>query len=185
MQSAFFTLASGICLIMWLSQSALVMAANKTTAKQRVRDDKKLEENCLPCLHFNTSLSNVSATMPWLYDQSTRFLLKYFDDRGYGVYQATVDSRVYFLHFYDEGDLFDGFWVVNDAPGLYIEEEGRLFVSNTEYDKCPEDVFNNWKYFSKGNDWVYSKSISLLPCIPKGLFEKAVDAIKETLGLDS
>lgn len=23
------------------------------------------------------------------------------------------------------------------------------------------------KYFSKGNDWVYSKSISLLPCIPK------------------
>ena len=44
----------------------------------------------------------------------------------------------YYLHYYDEGLFYNGFWVVNDLETGFIETEGRVFIYNSENDDCPE-----------------------------------------------
>ena len=34
--------------------------------------------------------------------------------------------------------------VVNDREGEYHEDEGRVFVYNSDYDECPTDTRDNW-----------------------------------------
>lgn len=40
-----------------------------------------------------------------------KFYFSNFDGYGYPVYQTNVGSNNYYLHFYDEGIFYDGFWV--------------------------------------------------------------------------
>jgi len=118
---------------------------------------------CSSCLMVTSSSNSVSQSIPWLFN-SARFVFSHTDSEGYKVYQANVNpSYVYYLHFYDEGAFYDGFWVVNDREGEYHEDEGRVFVYNSDYDECPTDTRDNWYYFVD-DDWVYSDSISMQAC---------------------
>ena len=64
------------------------------------------------------------------------------DDEGYSSYSYqriyNGQTLLYFLHFYDEGLFYNGFWVVNDLETGYVETEGRVFIYNSENDYCVE-----------------------------------------------
>ena len=51
-----------------------------------------------------------------------RFVYTYTDGRGWPTYQyINSQSEVIYLHFYDEGLFYDGFYVIND---LEVKERG-------------------------------------------------------------
>ena len=64
------------------------------------------------------------------------------DSEGYATYSYTRSyngqTLTYYLHFYDEGLFYNGFWVVNDLETGYVETEGRVFIYNSENGYCPE-----------------------------------------------
>merc|ERR1711915_167247 len=120
-------------------------------AAENLVNDKTTAE-CSACLMVTSSSNSVSSSTPWLYN-SAQFWFSHIDSEGYRVFQANVPpTSVYYLHFYDEGLFYDGFWVVNDTPGQYIEESGRVFVYNSDYDECPSDTGANWYYYID-DDW--------------------------------
>ena len=71
-----------------------------------------------------------------------RFAYVRTDSEGYATYSYTRSyngqTLTYYLHFYDEGLFYNGFWVVNDLETGYVETEGRVFIYNSENDYCPE-----------------------------------------------
>merc|ERR1712145_23692 len=102
--------------------------------------------------------------------QQSQVLLFPCDGEGKRIWQANAGGSTYFMHYYDEGIFYDGFWVVNDSESEYVEEPGRVFVYNTNNgflhrasDQCPVDSGNNWYYYTKG-DWVYDTSIYVDNC---------------------
>ena len=76
-----------------------------------------------------------------------RFAYVRTDSEGKASYTFTRryngQSLNYYLHYYDEGLFYNGFWVVNDLETGFVETEGRVFIYNSENDDCPE-VVNNW-----------------------------------------
>ena len=55
----------------------------------------------------------------------TRFVYTHTDDRGWPTYQyLNSQHQVMYLHFYDEGLFYDGFYVIND-----LEVRGQLLIS--------------------------------------------------------
>merc|ERR1712038_1983551 len=96
-----------------------------------------------------------------------RFAYVRTDSEGYATYSYTRSyngqTLTYYLHFYDEGLFYNGFWVVNDLETGYVETEGRVFIYNSENDYCPETTYNYW-YFWKNGDWVYNTGIYLQTC---------------------
>ena len=68
------------------------------------------------------------------------------DSEGYATYsyQRSYNGQtlMYYLHFYDEGLFYNGFWVVNDLETGYVETTGRVFIYNSENDDCPEVASN-------------------------------------------
>ena len=64
------------------------------------------------------------------------------DSEGYATYSYTRSyngqTLTYYLHFYDEGLFYNGFWVVNDLETGYVETTGRVFIYNSENDFCAE-----------------------------------------------
>ena len=79
---------------------------------------------------------------------SIRFAYVRTDSEGKASYTYTRSyngqSLNYYLHYYDEGLFYNGFWVVNDLETGYIETEGRVFIYNSENDDCPEVENNCW-----------------------------------------
>ena len=77
---------------------------------------------------------------------STRFAYVRTDSEGKASYTYTRNyngqTLNYYLHYYDEGLFYNGFWVVNDLETGYIETEGRVFIYNSENDDCPQVVNN-------------------------------------------
>ena len=73
-----------------------------------------------------------------------RFAYVRTDSEGKASYTYTRSSngqsQNYYLHYYDEGLFYNGFWVVNDLETGYVETEGRVFIYNSENDDCPEVV---------------------------------------------
>ena len=71
-----------------------------------------------------------------------RFAYVRTDSEGFSSYSYqriyNGQTLLYFLHFYDEGLFYNGFWVVNDLETGYVETEGRVFVYNSENDYCVE-----------------------------------------------
>ncbi|XP_023337506.1 uncharacterized protein LOC111708382 [Eurytemora carolleeae] len=118
--------------------------------------------SCDACLIIKSSSSSVSGIFPWLFNNA-KFYFSNFDGYGYPVYQTNVGSNNYYLHFYDEGIFYDGFWVVNDSAGNYIEETGKVFIYNTHSYTCPKDTGSGWYYFQNG-EWIYHESITPAIC---------------------
>ena len=71
-----------------------------------------------------------------------RFAYVRTDSEGKASYKYTRSyngqSLDYYLHYYDEGLFYNGFWVVNDLETGYVESAGRVFIYNSENDYCPE-----------------------------------------------
>ena len=88
-------------------------------------------------LHWNRE------TMPTKH-HDIRFAYVRTDSEGKASYTYTRSSngqsQNYYLHYYDEGLFYNGFWVVNDLETGYVETEGRVFIYNSENDDCPEVV---------------------------------------------
>merc|ERR1712080_764701 len=113
----------------------------------------------------DTSSTNI---YPWLINNvQAKFIYVRTDSIDYAVYrflrQYNGQTLTYWLHMYDEGIFYNGFWVVNDLEDGYEEVEGRVFIYNSEKDKCPQDTKNYW-YIWKGGDWVYNTNIYLEEC---------------------
>ena len=76
-----------------------------------------------------------------------RFAYVRTDSEGYATYSYTRSyngqTLTYYLHFYDEGLFYNGFWVVNDLETGYVETSGRVFIYNSENDFCPEVSVTN------------------------------------------
>merc|ERR1711915_962827 len=120
--------------------------------------------NCPVCLLVKSS-STVQPNIPWLFNnQQARFNYMRTDADGYAVYQYIWgQGTVYYLHFYDEGLFYNGFWVINDLEDAYQEVEGRVFIYNSDYDLCPDQTGRNWYYFHN-NDWYWDSSIYVQSC---------------------
>ena len=71
-----------------------------------------------------------------------RFAYVRTDSEGKASYTFTRtgngQNKNYYLHYYDEGLFYNGFWVVNDLETGYVETEGRVFIYNSENDDCPQ-----------------------------------------------
>merc|ERR1711915_455793 len=80
------------------------------------------------------------------------------DDRGWPVYQYFYNGQPMWLHFYDEGLFYDGFYIINDLEDGYEEADGRVYIYNSDSDECVEDTGRNWYYWSS-NRWIYDESI--------------------------
>ena len=119
-----------------------------------------------------------------------RFAYVRTDSEGFSSYSYqriyNGQTLLYFLHFYDEGLFYNGFWVVNDLETGYVETEGRVFVYNSENDYCvevqiskfgrflaqnylqkPDEFFQDtadYWYIWEGGDWQYNTNIYLETC---------------------
>lgn len=105
---------------------------------------------------------------PWLINNNNaRFKYVRTDGQGYAsyYYQRTNNGQTenYYLHFYDEGLFYNGFWVVNDLEAGYVEASNRVFIYNSENDFCAEETYNYW-YVWRNGDWVYNTAIYLEQC---------------------
>merc|ERR1711935_586464 len=120
--------------------------------------------SCPICILVKSS-TTVQTAAPWLFNnQQARFNYMRTDEDDYAVYQYIGgQGMVYYLHFYDEGFFYNGFWVINDMEIGYQEENGRVFVYNSDYDACPDDSGRNWYYWFN-NAWSWDDSIYLQSC---------------------
>ena len=112
---------------------------------------------------------------------SLRFAYVRTDSEGYATYSYmrsyNGQTLTYYLHFYDEGVFYNGFWVVNDLEAGYVEASNRVFIYNSENDFCAEvtslradvlqsnfqETYNYW-YVWRSGDWVYNTAIYLEQC---------------------
>merc|ERR1719462_471471 len=98
---------------------------------------------------------------------NARFAYVRTDSEGKASYTYTRSyngqTLNYYLHYYDEGLFYNGFWVVNDLETGYIETEGRVFIYNSENDDCPQETPDYW-YIWEGGDWQYNTNIYLDSC---------------------
>ena len=128
-----------------------------------VGNDTKVT-SCPTCLLVKTS-SNIENVFPWLFNNpKAQFFYSHTDGDGYPIYQhITAQNNVYYIHFYDEGFFYDGFYVINDLESEYIEADGRVFIYNSDSDDCPDDTGRNWYFWSNG-DWKWDDSIYMNDC---------------------
>merc|ERR1712154_436593 len=120
------------------------------------------QTTCPTCLLVKSS-ANSQNIFPWLFNND-RFQYTYTDGRGWPTYQyLNSQHQVMYLHFYDEGLFYDGFYVINDLETGYEEVDGRVFIYNSDSDDCPDDAGRNWYYWS-GTKWIWDESIYLVDC---------------------
>jgi len=119
---------------------------------------------CPTCLLVKSSF-NIQNSFPWLFNNpNTKFFYSKTDSRGWPIYQyISSQNIVYYIHFYDEGLFYDGFYVINDLETDYVEAEGRVFIYNSDSDDCPDDTGRNWYYWDQGS-WEWDESINLQDC---------------------
>merc|ERR1712154_43194 len=96
------------------------------------------------CVRDGSSSSN--GVYPWLINNNNaRFAYVRTDSEGFATYsyQRSYNGQTlnYYLHFYDEGVFYNGFWVVNDLETGFVETTGRVFIYNSENDYCPEATY--------------------------------------------
>ena len=111
----------------------------------------------------------------------------YTDQEGWPVYQYFYQNGqgiTLWLHFYDEGLFYDGFYVINTSEvwgkrmhtktkyvshakyfsqSGYEEVDGSVFIYNSDSDDCPDDTGHNW-YYWQTNRWIYDESFYLVQC---------------------
>merc|ERR1712212_1176872 len=124
-----------------------------------------LASSCQRFLCVRDGSSSSNGVYPWLINNNNaRFAYVRTDSEGYATYSYTRSyngqTLTYYLHFYDEGLFYNGFWVVNDLETGYVETEGRVFIYNSENDYCPKDTADYW-YIWDGGDWQFNTNIYL------------------------
>ena len=116
---------------------------------------------CPACVLAKASTATQSV-FPWLFNNNNaRFMYARTDDSGWPIYQYFHNTKPMWLHFYDEGFFYDGFYVINDLEEGYEESEEPI-IYNSDSDDCPEDTGRNWYYWS--NRWIYDESIYIQEC---------------------
>merc|ERR1711874_724335 len=126
------------------------------------KDKKDRATDCSLMLCIKDS-SPTNSTYPWLINNpKARFAYVRTDSEGKASYTFTRtgngQNKNYYLHYYDEGLFYNGFWVVNDLETGYVETEGRVFIYNSENDDCPQASPNYWYIWERG-DWQYNTNI--------------------------
>ena len=139
--------------------SALCLATplESAVAKARV-SEPRLRSNattCPTCVLAKSSTATQSV-FPWLFNNNNaRFMYVRTDDEGWPVYQYNYNNKPMWLHFYDEGLFYDGFYIINDleVSGYimrvscfdnifyqdgYEEADGRVYIYNSDSDDCVE-----------------------------------------------
>merc|ERR1711936_1528002 len=111
-----------------------------------------LASSCQRFLCVRDGSSSSNGVYPWLINNNNaRFAYVRTDSEGYATYSYTRSyngqTLQYYLHFYDEGVFYNGFWVVNDLETGYVETTGRVFIQ--------KETYNYW-YVWQGGDWVYN-----------------------------
>ena len=74
-------------------------------------------QNVFPWLFNNDNTRQDSQSLPGVISMQVypRFVYTYTDGRGWPTYQnVNSQGEVIYLHFYDEGLFYDGFYVIND-----------------------------------------------------------------------
>ena len=98
--------------------SALCLATPLESAVAKARDSEpSMRSNattCPSCLLAKSS-SATQSVFPWLFNNNNaRFMYARTDDEGWPVYQYFYNGKPMWLHFYDEGLFYDGFYIIND-----------------------------------------------------------------------
>merc|ERR1712210_116507 len=137
---------------------------------EKASNGGSVEERATDCALFLCIRdgSTTNSTYPWLINnKNARFAYARTDSEGYSSYSYqriyNGQTLLYYLHFYDEGLFYNGFWVVNDLETGFVETEGRVFVYNSENDFCAEDAADYW-YIWEGGDWQYNTNIYIETC---------------------
>merc|ERR1711872_490836 len=115
---------------------ALVEALNINPLHVQDAADLNLDTNltlassCQRFLCVRDGSSSSNGVYPWLINNNNaRFAYVRTDSEGFATYsyQRSYNGQTlnYYLHFYDEGVFYNGFWVVNDLETGYVESPGR------------------------------------------------------------
>merc|ERR1712080_568023 len=111
-----------------IQETAAVSNSGNLTVKERAT-------NCALFLCIRDG-STTNSVYPWLINnKNARFSYVRTDDEGYSSYSYqriyNGQTLLYYLHFYDEGLFYNGFWVVNDLETGYVETRAE-FSSTTQ-----------------------------------------------------
>merc|ERR1719334_1461880 len=153
-------------LLLFTSSSALNFNPTNLTAPSSANTSKtSLTCPTHLCIRDTSNMTNI---YPWLINNvQAKFIYIRTDNIDYAVYRFlrhyNDKTFTYWLHMYDEGIFYNGFWVVNDLEDGYADVDGRVFIYNSENDKCPQETKNYW-YIWRDGDWVYNTNIYLEQC---------------------
>merc|ERR1712080_206920 len=116
---------------------------------------KDVRDNCANCVILSSTGDSTVERYPWLFNAAKFYYYRSHDD-GYRSYQwqgkINGENNILYLHFYDEGFLYDGFWVVNYDEDDY-HNDWNNYVYTSEFHDCPEDTGKKW-YIWDGDYWV-------------------------------
>ena len=116
-KSPLSALAMTPLVLLSLAASALCLATPlESVHASRVSEPRLLSNatTCPTCLLAKSSATTQSV-FPWLFNNNNaRFMYVRTDDRGWPVYQYFYNGKPMWLHFYDEGLFYDGFYIIND-----------------------------------------------------------------------
>merc|ERR1712117_92657 len=148
----------------FISSSLCLNIPLESLANSESRVSSNVSVSCPTCILAKSS-SQVQTVFPWLFNNyNARFMYSRTDDEGYPVYSYTnAQHQTVWLHFYDEGLFYDGFYVINDLEDGYEEVNGRVFIYNSDHDDCPQQTERNWYYWS-GSKWIWDESIYVTSC---------------------
>eukprot|EP00091_Calanus_sinicus_P006861 TRINITY_DN1764_c0_g1_i3.p2 TRINITY_DN1764_c0_g1~~TRINITY_DN1764_c0_g1_i3.p2 ORF type:complete len:182 (-),score=82.34 TRINITY_DN1764_c0_g1_i3:238-759(-) len=161
------SISTTTCMLVTIFSSVLSLSTPQQEPYQSTTNEEYSLTNvstCPGCLLVKSS-TTIQNKFPWLFNnQQTKFFYSKTDSRGWPIYQyISGQNSVFYIHFYDEGLFYDGFYVINDLETEYVEEEGRVFIYNSDSDDCPDDTGRNW-YFWDNGDWEWDESINLQDC---------------------
>merc|ERR1711971_836526 len=118
-----------------IEQNSVTHQAGDQTASNKA--NLSMKERATECALFLCIRdgSATNSTYPWLINnKNARFAYVRTDSEGFSSYSYqriyAGQTLLYYLHFYDEGLFYNGFWVVNDLETGFVETEGhcRLLV---------------------------------------------------------
>merc|ERR1711892_61956 len=96
--------------------------------------------SCPTCLLVKGS-QTAQSSAPWLFNNdNAKFRFLRTDGEGKPAYVYIATNNIYYIHYYDEGFFYDGFYVVNDSETGYVEGDGRAFAYNSGNNDCPQNT---------------------------------------------
>merc|ERR1711971_790108 len=116
---------------------APTLHALNDAAYLNISANSTLASSCQRFLCVRDGSSSSNGVYPWLINNNNaRFAYVRTDSEGFATYsyQRSYNGQTlqYYLHFYDEGVFYNGFWVVNDLETGFVETTGRVFIYNSE-----------------------------------------------------